>query len=77
MVKKKTALDGAYLKGLAAAVNDEPLNACPYKDKRKADGKLSWSRAFRNAWRDGWQEAKRNPEQALITIKYYKYARRP
>jgi len=63
-----SALDGAYRKGLAAHVAGEPLSACPYRDKRKWNGKLSWSRAFINAWCDGWEHAKSNREDALITL---------
>lgn len=69
-MKRRTALDGAYRKGIHARLNDEPITACPYEDKRKWNGKLSWSRAFQNAWRDGWQHADRDREQALITVAY-------
>jgi hypothetical protein len=65
---KHSPLDSAYRKGLAARIADEPLTACPYKDKRKWDGKLTWSRAFQNAWRDGWEHADGNREDALITL---------
>lgn len=64
------ALRGAWLKGLHAALVGDPIDACPYEDKRKSDGKLTFSRAFRNAWRDGWNEATNDREQALITAKY-------
>jgi hypothetical protein len=49
---------GAYKKGAMAAQEGLPLTACPYLDKRKPDGRLSWSRAFRTAWRDGWNDWK-------------------
>lgn len=73
---RKTALDGAYLKGVHARLAGEPLNACPYEDKRKPNGRLSWSRAFRNAWRDGWEYAEHDRAQALITAAHEKHAKR-
>jgi ribosome modulation factor len=76
-MKRKTALDGAYLKGLMAGLADEPVESCPYEDKRKQSGRLTWSRAFRTAWGDGWKFARLNREQALITLQYSRSARRP
>ena len=64
------ALYGAYLKGLEACLAGNQLVDCPYEDKRKPSGKLSWSRAFINAWHAGWWDAKREREQALITLAY-------
>lgn len=46
---------GAFKKGIQAHRDGLPLSACPYKDKRKPDGRLSWSRAFITAWCDGWK----------------------
>jgi ribosome modulation factor len=77
VVKRKTPLDGAYLKGINAGIAGEPLDACPYEDKRKWDGRLTWSRAFRTAWCDGWKHATTNREQALITLQYAQHARKP
>jgi hypothetical protein len=48
---------GAFKKGMAAHQNGQSIMDCPYKDHRKPSGKLSWSRAFQNAWRDGWNWA--------------------
>lgn len=48
------ALLGAIRKGIAAREAGLPETACPYTDKRKTSGRLSWSRAFRNAWHDGY-----------------------
>jgi ribosome modulation factor len=64
------ALRGAFLKGAAAHLAGENLGACPYDDKRKPSGRLSWSRAFRNAWRDGWEYARADRADALITLAY-------
>lgn len=77
MQRKKTPLDGAYLKGLAAGVAGEPSEACPYEDKRKPCGRLTWSRAFRTAWGDGWKSATTDRVQALTTLQYSRHARKP
>jgi hypothetical protein len=49
------ALLGAFKKGVLAHQAGQPIEACPYSDKRKPDGRLSWSRAFRTMWQDGWR----------------------
>jgi ribosome modulation factor len=49
----KSPLDGAKRKGQEAALAGLSEQACPYEDKRKDSGRLTWSRAFINAWRDG------------------------
>jgi hypothetical protein len=48
------AMVGAFKKGANAYLAGADLSACPYQDKRKLSGGLSWSRAFMGAWRDGW-----------------------
>jgi len=65
------ALRGAFLKGAAAFLSGELIGECPYQDKRKPSGRLSWSRSFQNAWRDGWQYAEKYRDDALITLAYY------
>ena len=60
LMSRKTSFDGAEEKGRQAARDGLPITACPYKDKRKPSGKLSWSRAYRNAWRMGWQTERIN-----------------
>lgn len=45
---------GAYRKGWEASAAGQPYTACPYRDKRKWNGRLTWSRAFIAAWQDGW-----------------------
>jgi len=50
------AMQGAYRKGYEAARDGRSIEACPYKDKRKGCGRLTWSRAFTAAWRDGWRD---------------------
>lgn len=59
----------AYLRGMEAFLNDEP-RADPYTDKRTHRGAVTWSRAFASAWRDGYDDAKRDRPQALITLQY-------
>ena len=49
---------GAYMKGRCAALEGKSLNDCPYEDLRKPSGKLSWSRSFITAWRDGFKDMK-------------------
>lgn len=48
------ALRGAYRKGYEIGVAGFGLEACPYEDKRTSNGRLTWSRAFQAAWRNGW-----------------------
>jgi hypothetical protein len=50
------AMRGAYLKGRRARRDDDPIDACPYRDIRNARGTLTWSRAFERAWVDGWRD---------------------
>lgn len=47
------SLQGAYRKGVLAGLDGKTMQDCPYKDKRKHDGRLSWSRSFITAWLDG------------------------
>lgn len=77
MNRRKSPLDAAYLKGIQAQLEGADISTCPYKDKRKWDGRLTFSRAFLNAWRDGWEYAEKNRDQALISIRYAEFARRP
>lgn len=52
------ALQGAWLKGWKAGADGRPPEA-PYTDKRKPDGRLTWSRSFSIAWHDGYLAASR------------------
>lgn len=61
------ALQGAYRKGWAAFLEGKPQNECPYNDKRKDCGRLTWSRSFITAWQDGWSESQK---QAAISDFY-------
>jgi ribosome modulation factor len=62
---------GAYAKGYKAAEAGLAPADCPYQDKRKDCGRLTWSRSFIAAWRDGFEAYK----QQLITA-YYQDTRR-
>lgn len=50
------ALQTAFNKGVAASAAGLSPTACPYKDKRQTTGRLTFSRAFRNAWFDGYKK---------------------
>ena len=52
------ALIGAYYKGWLAGQSALRCS-CPYMDHRKADGRLTFSRAFRRAWFQGNDDAAR------------------
>lgn len=51
------AHDGAERKGREARQAGLGPDACPYRDLRKPDGRITGSRGFRNAWRMGWMLA--------------------
>lgn len=55
MRKISKNLIGAYNKGVKAKQEGKKLSDCPYKDKRKEDGRLTWSRAYIKAWEDGYR----------------------
>ncbi|WP_363928370.1 Rmf/CrpP family protein [Thiobacillus sp.] len=56
IVSRRSPLEGARRKGADAANAGLPASACPYRDKRTLSGRLSWSRAFRNAWLQGHRD---------------------
>lgn len=70
------ALQAAYRKGFEAGVAGLASDTCPYSDRRKHDGRLTWSRAFRSAWFDGWAAGASARKSALITA-YYSEKSRP
>jgi hypothetical protein len=49
------AMRGAFVKGRKARIDGLLESDCPYQDKRKPSGGLSWSRAFISAWDDGYR----------------------
>lgn len=55
------ALDGAFRKGQEAARDLKRgfRRSCPYLDYRKADGRLTYSRAFRRAWFAGFDSVRK------------------
>jgi ribosome modulation factor len=53
------AMRGAYKMGYSAKVAGTPKTACPYADNRKPSGGLTWSRAFRACWFDGYYDAEK------------------
>lgn len=56
MVPQVSALERAYMMGHRAALDGESKDACPYDEKRNDAGRLTWTRAFRRAWFDGWEK---------------------
>ena len=57
-------IHAAYVKGKLAAQNGESETDCPYPDYRQDSGKLTWSRAYRNAWARGYRdEIQRSPHR--------------
>ncbi len=52
------ALRGAFERGERDHREGAGLDACPYQDKRKSGGGLTWSRAYQTAWRDGYAFAR-------------------
>jgi hypothetical protein len=77
--KWNPAMRGAFRKGYDAGVSGYPCSS-PYADKRKDDGRLTWSRAFASAWRDGWLAGDEQRKCDAITAFYTEgaeYGRRP
>ena len=60
---RKDQLETIRLMGQRARQDGEPKSACPYPDKRTARGSVTFSRAFRNAWFEGWREANEESTQ--------------
>ena len=57
-------LRGAYAKGWHASKSGRDISECPYTDKRKDCGRLTWSRAYIRAWEDGFRDADNLTRQA-------------
>ena len=51
------ALAAAYRKGWKARLDGKPETAVPYADHRSDSGSVTFSRAFRHAWQEGWDAA--------------------
>lgn len=54
------SLRGAFERGERAHAEGLSIRDCPYEDKRKDNGRLTWSRAYRTAWVDGFKHASVN-----------------
>jgi hypothetical protein len=52
---RRDPFDTARELGRCAAAEGRPTTACPYRDFRKNDGRLTFSRAWRNAWFEGYR----------------------
>jgi len=56
------AFQTAFQKGAAARIAGLPKTRCPYTDRRGASQNcITFSRAFRNTWRDGWNNPDVDP----------------
>jgi ribosome modulation factor len=63
------ALAGAWRKGHEAALAGKSMMDCPYRDKRSVNrglslGRITWSRAFRKWWRDGFESVTLFPRRS-------------
>jgi len=47
----------AFWRGVKARRAGKAKHCCPYEDTRQHTGRLTWSRAYRNSWMDGWKAA--------------------
>lgn len=65
---KKNPLETAKEKGAWAARIGLKESDCPYRDKRKSDNRLTFSRAWRNAWIEGFRSWKAKTEPAPLEL---------
>lgn len=54
------AMQGAFARGARAAEAGVAADANPYRDRRGDSGQVTFSRAFRRAWREGWDSVRRH-----------------
>lgn len=64
------ALKGAYKKGWQCGASGGTKSDCPYQDKRKDCGRLTWSRSFISAWGDGLTDGI-NARKGYLIEQYY------
>lgn len=50
------SMRSAYANGFRAGSRGDAASTNPYQDRRQGSGRLTWSRAFRKAWREGWEQ---------------------
>lgn len=63
------AFQRAERDGYDAGLDGLPASCCPYQDTRKADGRLTFSRAFLRAWNEGWRRGKAERDRAGLPAK--------
>ncbi len=57
------AFRSAWDKGYRAGVLDQPITVNPYEDVRDTyRNSVTWSRAFRRYWLDGWEAGRRRAQ---------------
>jgi len=62
------AFQAAFRKGARARLEGRPRAACPYRDIRNHYRRgNTFSRAFRNAWHDGWNNPHSCPGETRST----------
>lgn len=66
---QRNPFDSAVQKGRDAFLAGNPKSACPYRDKRKEDGRLTFGRAWRTAWHDGYNQALQEAVAAILSGK--------
>jgi hypothetical protein len=57
----KRPYKGAFRKGQKARLAGVPRTACPYSDLRGYRGHVTFSRAWKSAWQEGWDNAETPP----------------
>lgn len=63
------AILGAMRKGIAARAAGALRSSCPYHDVRRLDGRLTWGRAFRRAWFDGFDGKLTETDKRALTAR--------
>ena len=64
------ALETARRKGHEARRNGESREACPYRDTRNEMNQVTFSRAFRRAWFEGYEQREKE-EQTMEKYRIY------
>ena len=68
------AFTAAFLKGAQARRNNQSRASCPYEDIRDSyKNSVTFSRAFRRSWHDGWD----NPNAIPGLTSYTKLSHTP
>jgi len=63
---KRSPFKAAHEKGRMAFEAGEPMSANPYLDHRTDQNHVTFSRAWRHAWEDGWREAQKSRQHRVV-----------